>query len=171
MEEELVLLENPYYNPPRRRRRRRNLVSKNPTQAITKEWFQGVDMMDAGAALGGLAASTMLPGMLVKDATTNTEKLLKLTASLGSTAAAGFIFRNISASAGKMAIAGGLAGTLTQALSMFTNIQIGNPRQQISAPRYIAQNRPTSHPSGRMSGIGVPMPASGADSGIIVSTT
>ena len=100
---------------------------RNPSTALAREWFQGVNAMDAGAALGGLAASTLLPSMLVKETTTITQKILKLTASLASAAAAGFVFRNVSASAGKMAIAGGLAGTLTQALGMFTNIQIGRP--------------------------------------------
>ena len=109
-------------------------MKKNPTTAIAKEWFQGVDAMDAGAALGGLAASTMLPGMFVKDTGTTMNKVLKLAASLGSAAAAGFVFRNVSATAGKMAIAGGLAGTLTQALAMFANINIGG-NKQISAPR------------------------------------
>ena len=126
--EELMLIENPWYKKPKKKGGSRKM-KRNPAAVanISKEWFQGVDAMDAGAALGGLVASTTLPGMFVKDTSTMTKKVLKLAASLGSTAAAGFILRNISASAGKMAIAGGLAGTLSQALGMFTNVQIGRP--------------------------------------------
>jgi len=135
--EELMLIENPYYYPTQRRSKGGKAVKRNPAglSTVTKEWFQGVDMMDAGAALGGLAASTMIPGMIVKDTATTGKKLLKLVASLVSTAAAGFIFRNVSPSAGKMAIAGGLAGTLTQTLAMFTNITIGQPNTRyLAAP-------------------------------------
>ena len=109
-------------------------MKRNPVGVTTiqKEWFQGIDLMDAGAALGGLAAATMLPGMIVADAITTTQKIMKLIAAAGSAVAAGFVFRNISATAGKMAIAGGLAGTLSQALSMFTGIQIGN-RSRLAA--------------------------------------
>ena len=131
MLEELMLIENPYgrYNPRRRHAKGGKKMAKNPTAMITREWLQGVDATDATAALGGLAAATMLPGIFVKDTATTTGKLLKLLASVGSTIAAGFIFRNISSTAGKMAIAGGLAGTLSQALAMFTNVKIGAPRR------------------------------------------
>ena len=142
MIEELMLVENPYYRP--RRKSRRNKVSKNPTNVLTKQWLQGVGAMDAGAALGGLAASMMLPGMLVKDATTNTGKILTLVASVGSAIAAGFIFRNISATAGKMAIAGGLAGALTKAVGMYTDIKIGG--SNAISTRTMRQIRQTTVP-------------------------
>ena len=87
--------------------------------------------MDAGAALGGLAASTMLPGLVVKDTSTTTGKVLKITAALASTVLAGFVFKNVNLVAGRMAIAGGLAGTLTQVIGMFTDIQIGRPVSRV----------------------------------------
>ena len=130
-----MLIENPlgYYNP--YRKKRGGKMRKNPTTtALTRQWFQGIDMMDAGAALGGLAASTMLPGMIVKDTSTGLGKLWKILAAAGSTVVAGYVFKNVSSNAGKMAIAGGLAGTLSQTIAMFTNINIGRPR--LAAPRF-----------------------------------
>lgn len=122
--EELMLVENPmYWNPPKRRSK----VRKNAVRTVTKEWFKGVRPMDVGAATGGLAMSTMLPGMLVSDSTTQTNKIIKLVVSAACAAASGFIFQNIDSRAGQMAVAGGLAGTMVQAIGMFTDFQIGQP--------------------------------------------
>lgn len=106
---------------------------RNPLNVGTlqKEWLGGMDAMDMGAALGGLAASTMLPGMLIKDTSTTTKKLLKATVAFACAAGAGFVFRNLSANAGKMAIAGGVAGALAQTLGAFTSINIGTPGQRM----------------------------------------
>jgi len=98
-------------------------------RALSRQWFQGVDLMEAGAALGGLAMSTMLPGMFVKDTVTTTQKWLKIGASALSAVGAGWIFQNVSPTAGKYAVAGGLAGTLQQALSAFGVITIGAQRR------------------------------------------
>ena len=140
--DELMLLENPGFNSfgmmNPRRRRRRNPVARSRSLALPstmRGWTQGVDLMDAGAAVGGLAASTMIPGMIVKDATTIGGKLTKLAVSLGSALGAGALGKTmISPSAGKAAIIGGVAGTAAQALGMFTNIQIG---EQSSTRRVI----------------------------------
>jgi len=110
---------------------------KNPvgTKALT-QWFQGVDLMDAGAAFGGLASSTMLPGMFVKETVTTTQKLTKLGASLLAAVLAGMAFRYVSPTAGKWAVGGALAGTVQQALAMFTNVSIGRPMgRQIATSR------------------------------------
>lgn len=122
--EELMLVENPYWGNPRKRRTK---MRKNPVGAVAKDWFRGVSPMEVGAAAGGLAMSTMLPGMIIRDTGTTGQKLLKLLVSAASAAAAGFIFQNVDAKAGKMAVAGGLAGTLVQGIGMFTDIQIGGP--------------------------------------------
>ena len=114
-------------NPGGRTMARRNQIAR----VIPREWTQGVDLMDAGAALGGLAASTMLPGMIVRTADTMGQKIWKLVVCLGATVGAGMVLRNVSPGAGKMAVAGGLAGTLSQALSMFTNVKIGQPGRSI----------------------------------------
>ncbi len=145
--EELMLVENPFmgHRAPVRRKNRKggNKMKKNPVGSITKEWFQGVDAMDAGAALGGLAMTVTIPGLVVKQSTTTTGKLMKLGVSLLSTVGAGFIFRNFSPSAGRMAIAGGLAGTLSQGIGMFTNIQIGGKigNRGGSPPRRLGESR------------------------------
>ncbi len=115
---------------------------KNPlaVAGLQKEWFGGLNFMDMGAALGGLASSTMLPGLIIKDASTTGKKLLKAAVAILCAVGAGFVARNISPNAGKYAIAGGVAGALAQAIGMFTNIQIGRPNNfraaRISESRY-----------------------------------
>lgn len=115
---------------PGERNPRGGKMSKNPLGVATlqREWLGGMDMMDMGAALGGLASSTMLPGMLIKDTTTTGNKILKAVVAFACAAGAGFVFRNVSPSAGKYAIAGGVAGALAQTIGAFTNVKIGNPR-------------------------------------------
>jgi len=94
---------------------------------VAKSWFMGVQPIEVGSALGGFAMATMLPGMLIKDTTTSGQKFLKLIVSGACAAGSGYIFQNVSTRAGQMAVAGGLAGTLAQAIGMFTDIQIGRP--------------------------------------------
>ena len=142
MRESLMLLENPYS---RRRRRRRNPRAV-ALPGTMREWTQGVDLMDAGAAAGGLAMSTMIPGIFIKTTDTTAQKLWKLAVSLGSAIGAGAIGRAmISPSAGKAAIIGGVAGTAAQALGMFTNIQIGQPGPR----RRLGVTTPVSPPTSR----------------------
>ena len=104
-------------------------MARNPlgVKSIQREWLGGMDMMDMGAALGGLASSTMLPGMIVRTADTTGQKLLKALVAFAAAAGAGFVFRNVSPTAGKMAVAGGIAGALAQTIGAFTNIKIGQP--------------------------------------------
>jgi hypothetical protein len=113
-------------NPKRRSNNMRNPVSVG---AIKKEWLGGLSVMDMGAALGGLAASTMLPGLIITDTSTTLKKVLKIVVAVGMAAGAGFVARNISPTAGKYAIAGGIAGALAQGISAFTSIKIGSPAQ------------------------------------------
>ena len=96
-------------------------------KTIQREWLAGMDVMDMGAALGGLASSTMIPGMIVRTADTSGMKLVKALVAFACAAGAGFVFRNISATSGKYAVAGGVAGALAQTLGMFTNVKIGGP--------------------------------------------
>lgn len=159
---ELILLENPRrkrrrnrYNPagfdnlgnpifleggrqmrnPRRRSRNPKALALPGTM---REWTQGVGVMDAAAAAGGLAASTMIPGMIIKDSVTTGQKIMKLLVSLGAAIGAGALGRAmVSPGAGKAAMIGGVAGTAAQAIGMFTNIQIGQQSRAISG-------RPTS---------------------------
>lgn len=118
---------------PGERNPRGGIMRRNPNgvRDITKEWFAGMNFMDMGAALGGLASSTMLPGIFIKTADTTGQKLLKVLVSFACAAGAGFVFRNVSPAAGKYAVAGGVAGALAQTLGAFTTVQIGRPGRSI----------------------------------------
>ena len=124
-----------------------------------KEWTQGVDLMDAGAAVGGLAMATVVPGMIVKTTDTMTQKLMRLAVSLGAAVGAGALGRSmISPSAGKAAIIGGVAGTAAQAIGMFTTIQIGQPRR-LGSPRRLGETMtvsPRFTPEGEQTGVILP---------------
>lgn len=145
MIETLMLLENPgrryKYNPRHRVSKRRNTMSKrNPAGlgGLTKEWFGGMDIMEMGAALGGLAAATMIPGMIITTTTTTANKVMKAIASFVCAIGAGFIARNVSPGAGKAAMTGGIAGALAQTVGLFTTIKIGGP-MQLNAPTFRPQ--------------------------------
>jgi len=140
---------------------------KNPlaVKGITKEWFGGLTFMDMGAALAGLAVTTALPSYLVKDTTTTTNKILKVAAAFGSAALSGFVFRNISPSAGKYAVAGGVASALSQTLSVAVGINLGRPGMTaLPAPHgYIRPARNISESRFE--------PGPGAEPGVQVSVT
>ena len=149
--------------PGERNSRGGKMASRNPLgiKALGGEWLGGLNVMDMGAAAGGLIASSILPGALIKDPMTTGSKILKIALAFGAAIGAGFIFRNISPSAGKAAIAGGIAGTVVQAIGAFTNWQIGG---HSSSPRYL--------PSPRGRGLGesrVEFP--GESAGVQVSVT
>ena len=108
-------------------------------KAIGKEWFGGLNVMDMVGALGGLTMATMLPSALVKDATTNNQKIGKVLLAFGGAVAAGFIFRNLSPTAGKYAVAGGVAGALTQTINVLRPGTIGRnsvmlPHSRLGVP-------------------------------------
>ena len=119
---------NPIYFGGRRARRRGRRSYRNPIAALgLRQWTQGVSAMDAVAAVGGLAAATMLPGMIIRTPPTTTGgKLVKVLVSLVAAFGAGYVARNLGQRAGQAAIIGGLAGTATQALSAFTTVRIGS---------------------------------------------
>ena len=123
---QLLLEENPkmyeFYANPRRRRRhhRRNPAMRLP---VVGKWTQGVDMTDVAAGTAGFAASAMLPGMFIKPALgaelTTTQKWLKVSAAAVAAIAVGMLVKRfMSASAGKAAVIGGLAGTASQMINL-----------------------------------------------------
>ena len=116
-----MLLENPRYRTHRRSRR-------NPAMAGVRQWTQGIDAMDIGAAVVGIAAAALLPSYLIKTTpVTTTQKLIKLAVAAAATVGVGMLAkRMMSPAAGKAAIIGGLAGTATQAISMFTNVKLAS---------------------------------------------
>ena len=157
MSEELMLLENPY-------KRRKRRMKRNPAdvKVLRKEWLQGMSLTDAAAAAGGLAAVISIPGMIVKPADTaltGTQKLLKFGVALGAAVGAGFIARNISPTAGKAALYGGVAGLTAQILGMYIPgfPQIG--QRQLGMRRKIGVTQTTHTPfthEGEQTGVIVP---------------
>lgn len=134
--------------------RRRLPGERNPgalaMPATFREWTQGVDLMDAGAAVGGLAASTMIPGTIVKVTETGWQKFLKIVVSLGCALGAGALGRAmVSPSAGKAAVIGGVAGTTAQAIGAFTGFTIGEKRL---TSRHIGVTTPISPSTGGREG-------------------
>lgn len=166
--EELMLISNPY-NPRRKSRKGGKMSKSNPMKGITQEWFQGINPIDAGAAVGGLAASTMLPGAIIRveegAPLSVGQKIGKLLLGAGSAVAMGFVFRNMSPSAGKAAVIGGIAGTAVQGIGMFTNIKIG--QKSLSA-----RKSPAAITSGRKNiGESRYMPTYPEEAGVQVSVT
>lgn len=107
----------------------------------------GVGIEEIAAAAGGLALANKLPGMIVKPATptaplSTTQKLLQLAVGFGAAIAAGMAAKQIlKGKAGEAAIAGGLAGTLVNALGNFTSynlkqqpLMLPNPGGRIFTP-------------------------------------
>ena len=134
---ELDVFENPWYGARGRHRsaakkggrKRRGLRNPIAMPATMREWTQGVDLMDGIAAVGGLAAATMIPGLIVKDTSTTGKKLLKLVVAIGCALGAGALGRSmVSSAVGRAAILGGVAGVGAQALGAFTSVQIGQPK-------------------------------------------
>ena len=103
-------------------------MSKNPFAlgSTAKEWLQGANAMDIGAAVGGIAMATIVPTMLVRTADTGTQKALRLAASFASAIAAGALGKAmLGSTAGKAAVLGGMTGFGVQLLATLTGIQIG----------------------------------------------
>ena len=101
-------------------------MARNPLSAIgiKSSWTQGVGLMEAAGAVAGLAGAAYIPGLVVKDTTTTTGKLLKVAAALGSTIVVGMALKRTAPAAAKAAVIGGMAGTVVQALGVFTSIKI-----------------------------------------------
>lgn len=110
-------------------RRYHRRYRRNPSLGRASKYFQGVDMTDIVCAVGGLAASSLLPPLIVKIPTgtepTTTQKILKILAAAGFALAAGYVAKQfINPNAGKAAIFGGMAGTGGQAISAFTSYKV-----------------------------------------------
>jgi len=135
---EILLQENPY-----RRKRRRSRSRRNPAAALAMpkglaEFWQGISPMDAGLALGGFAGAIMLPGMIIKDAATRGQKFGKFLLALGSAGLVGLAAKSLGGVSGaRAAVAGGMAGALSQGLAAFTDIEIGR-----SGPRMLGRGHP-----------------------------
>ncbi len=112
------------------------MASFGHSLGLPKDLFAGMDLMDMGAAAGGLLAATIIPNKIITTTDTTTKKILKVAVALGGAALAGFVFAKISPKSAKFAVAGGVAGALVQAIGAFTPIPISGNRM-ISAPRFV----------------------------------
>lgn len=122
---DIMMLENPRYRARRRHRRNpakgvRAITRQVPGGKLFKDWMHNVDLMDAGAAVGGLALASWLPFLLVKDIGTPMGKALRIAAGLGTAMVAGYAGHSVSPSVGKAAVLGSLAGVGAQTFSMLT---------------------------------------------------
>ena len=127
---ELLLEENPR----RRYHRRRRNPSALALPTSLKGWTMGLGVMDVAAAVGGLAAATMIPNMLIRTpVTTTTSKVLKVALAFGSAIGVAMLIRSVVGSkAGQMAAVGGIAGATAQTLATFTTFKIaGNPSPRL----------------------------------------
>ena len=140
---------NPFENPRRRKRRKSNPLA-NPARALpivgglTKE----LNLTEAGLAVGGLAAATMVPAMFMKSETT-LGKVGRVAVAIGIALGLGNLVRGwISPAAGKAALYGGLAGAGAQAIGAFTSFKIGG-RLALPAGRRIGVSETVSPPQAR----------------------
>ena len=90
--------------------------ARNPIAGALGGLTQGVDVMDGVAAVAGLAAATMLPGVIIKSPTGN--KFLKVAIAFGAAFGVSMLMRKfVSSKAGNAAIMGGIAGAGVQLLN------------------------------------------------------
>ena len=133
-----VLLEsnpwgNPWYDQPRRHSRaaRRGWRgrTRNPVTALGRSFglqnaAQGVGGEEVLGAVGGFAASSLIPPMIVRDAGTQGGKLMRIAAGVVATVLVGMAARSVSPKAARAAIVGGFAGTAIQAIQAFTPLKV-----------------------------------------------
>lgn len=100
-------------------------MAKGMALGLPKDLFAGMDLMDMGAAAGGLVAATVIPNAIIKTSDTTVKKAIKVAIALGGAALAGFVFAKVSPKSAKFAVAGGVAGALVQAITAFTPVKIG----------------------------------------------
>ena len=85
---------------------------------------QGVGGEEVLGAVGGFAASSLIPPMIVKDAVTQGGKLMRLGAGVLVTVLVGMAAKSVSPKAARAAIVGGFAGTAIQAIQAFTPLKV-----------------------------------------------
>lgn len=126
---EILLQENP-------RRRRRKARRRNPTKGIVRnpiatqnirDFYQGVSPSDAMFAVGGLAGTTVLPGMVVRNTASRTNKVIKGAVALGTAGVMGLAARALTNDKGnaQAAVIGGMSGALAQIIGAWSGVQIG----------------------------------------------
>jgi len=123
-----MLLENPRKKRRGRPRKSRGIGGKiaGLKMPTMKNPFFGIGTMEVAGAVGGLAAATIIPSMVVKDTSTTTKKLIKVAVSFAAAVLTGSLARGIVGSeAAKAATFGGIAGAGALTLGTFTSYKIG----------------------------------------------
>lgn len=138
----LMLLENPF--PSYRKLKRR----KNVAGLDAKKLMQGVTTMDVIGAAAGLAASNLIPPMIIKPAAgaelTKTQQWLRIGLGAVVTLGLGYAAKSFLKGQGtKGLIIGGLSGVASQALFIATGTKItGSNVRRLGTP----VNRVVSYP-------------------------
>ncbi len=124
---------NPWYGQPRRhskaalkgaRGRTRNPVAAIGRSFGLQNMAQGVGGEEVLGAVGGFAASSLVPSMIIKDAGTQGGKIMRIVAGVATTVLAGMAVKSFSPKAARGVIVGGLAGTAIQAIQVFTPLKV-----------------------------------------------
>jgi len=155
--EHLMLLENPalsgaaWHKAHGKKRGRKRGSSGTSLAGVKlpsmKDPLMGIKPIEIIAAVGGLAAATMVPSMLVKDTSTTTKKILKVASSFIIAVAVGGIAKGfIGSEAARAATFGGIAGAGAQTLGTFTTFKIGGgniglPVGRISTSELVSPSR------------------------------
>ena len=142
----ILLYENPDYlgmNPRRRRRRHRN-----PGLALPRigGYLHGVDAQDVVAAGAGFFVSGWLPGQVVKPAVvggtlTQNQKIFRILLAAVGALGAGFVAKNLSPSAAKAAVLGGLTGAALSAVNAFRPGTFAISQTNTVTPRVLSSVR------------------------------
>ena len=134
-----MLLENPKKRRRGRPRKSAGRVAglKMPTM---KNPFFGISTMEVVGAVGGLAAATLVPSMIIKDTSTTTKKIIKVALAFATAVLVGSVAKGLSAEAGKAATFGGIAGAGAQTLAAFTAFKIGGDNIARPVGRIAAAN-------------------------------
>ena len=122
--DDLMLLENPMYGYGHRRSVARR-TRKNPIEATMTKYTMGVGLMDIVGAVAGVAASSMIPNLIIATPKDNTQKYLKIALSVAATIGVGMGAKAVAGNSfGKAAMIGGLAGTTIILIQTFTGFKI-----------------------------------------------
>ena len=124
---------NPWYGQPRRHakaaRKGQRGRTRNPVTALGRTFglqnaAQGVGGEEVLGAVGGFAATSLIPPMIIKDAGTQGGKLMRIGAGVLVTVLVGMAAKSVSPKAARAAIVGGFAGVAIQAIQAFTPLKV-----------------------------------------------
>lgn len=140
----LILEENPrpYYEPARDKKgnpvvvrfsRRRNPKMANGVKGITNKLTGGLAIEDIIAGGTGLAAATMLPNALLKNAPVTTmDKVTRIGVSVLGALAMGYIWRFRGSSQAKAATIGGFSGIAVSVVNTLRPGLVGRPQTRLA---------------------------------------